>query len=93
MSSNRTNQTVDSNAILTNSYVSTIQLVTSVLTPCLEVSRIILSIVIFLLVHYSPLYRRTSFGIHIRCLAIYDAGRIAERFFYWFPPLTAFMIK
>jgi hypothetical protein len=75
------------------SFLSTIQLVTSVLTPFLELSRIVLSIITFLLVHYSPLYRTTSFGLHIRCLAIYDAGRIVERLFYWFPPLSLFMPK
>ncbi len=75
------------------SFLSTIQLVTSVLTPFLELSRIVLSIITFLLVHYSPLYRTTSFGLHIRCLAIYDACRVVERLFYWFPPLSLFMPK
>ena len=77
----------------TRSFLNTIQLVTSALTPFLELSRIILSVVTFLLVHYSPLYRTTSFGLHIRCLAIYDACRIIERLFYWFPPLSLFMPK
>ncbi len=75
------------------SFLSTIQLVTSVLTPILELSRIVLSIITFLLVHHSPLYRTTSFGLHIRCLAIYDACRVLERLFYWFPPLSLFMPK
>lgn len=76
-----------------DSFLNTIQLVTSVLTPFLELSRIFLSIITFLLVHYSPLYRTTSFGLHIRCLAIYDACRVIERLFYWFPPLSLFMPK
>jgi hypothetical protein len=94
MDSNRSNTTflnipIDSS----DSFLNTIQLVTSVLTPFLELSRIILSIITFLLVHYSPLYRTTSFGLHIRCLAIYDACRVVERLFYWFPPLSLFMPK
>lgn len=94
MISNTTNLTFRSNSILiTDSFLNTIQLVTSVLTPFLELSRIILSIITFLLVHYSTLYRTTSFGLHIRCLAIYDACRIIERLFYWFPPLSLFMPK
>jgi hypothetical protein len=76
-----------------DSFLNTIQLVTSVLTPFLELSRIVLSIITFLLIHYSPLYRTTSFGLHIRCLAIYDACRVVERLFYWFPPLSLFMPK
>ena len=73
------------------SFLSTIQLVTSVLTPILELLRVFLSIITFLLVHYSPLYRTTSFGLHIRCLAIYDGFRVVERLFYWFPPLSLIM--
>jgi len=75
------------------SFLSTMQLVTSVVTPIIELSRIILSIITFLLVHYSPLYRTTSFGLHMRCLAIYDGCRVIERLFYWFPPLSLFMPK
>jgi len=92
MDSNTSNTTFLNIPIDTSdSFLNTIQLVTSVLTPFLELSRIILSIITFLLVHYSPLYRTTSFGLHIRCLAIYDACRVVERLFYWFPPLSLFM--
>ena len=94
MDSNRTNLTSgDLLDMSPGSFLSTIQLVTSVLTPILELARILLSIITFLLVHYSPLYRTTSFGLHIRCLAIYDACRVMERLFYWFPPLSLFMPK
>jgi hypothetical protein len=62
-----------------DSFLTTVQLVISALTPFLELARIILSLITFLLVHYSPLYRTTSFGLHIRCLAIYDACRVFER--------------
>ncbi|UJR26648.1 hypothetical protein I4U23_007965 [Adineta vaga] len=92
---NRTNITYFNNEILllpqSGSFLSTIQLVTSTLTPFLELARIILSIFTFLLIHFSPLYRTTSFGLHIRCLAIYDGCRIIERLFYWFPPLSLFL--
>jgi hypothetical protein len=93
MDANTSNITFENNIpdISPGSFLNTIQLVTSVLTPILELSRIILSIITFLLVHYSPLYRTTSFGLHIRCLAIYDACRVVERLFYWFPPLSLFM--
>ena len=94
MATNGTNSTlVNSGAPVAQSFLNTIQLVTSALTPCLELARIILSIMTFLLVHYSPLYRTTSFGLHMRCLAIYDSCRIVERLIYWFPPLTLFMPK
>ena len=94
MDANRSNLTFSESSFgPPGSLLNTIQLITSVLTPCLELARIFLSIMTFLLVHYSPLYRTTSFGLHIRCLAIYDAGRIVERLFYWFPPLSLFMPK
>ena len=91
---NSTNSTTASAAALAaQSFLTTIQLVTSALTPCLELARIVLSIMTFLLVHYSPLYRTTAFGLHMRCLAIYDSCRILERLFYWFPPFALFMPK
>lgn len=92
MDSNRSNLTSGEFLnVSPDSFLSTIQLVTSVLTPILELARILLSIITFILVHYSPLYRTTSFGLHIRCLAIYDACRVMERLFYWFPPFSLFM--
>jgi hypothetical protein len=94
MDSNGSNFTYLSTQIASQgSFLSTIQLIINALTPCLELARIILSVITFLLVHYSPLYRATSFGLHIRCLAIYDACRVVERLFYWFPPLSLFMPK
>ena len=91
---NYTNATgPDTQASASTSFLNTIQLLTSALTPVLELARIFLSVITFVLVHYSPLYRTTSFGLHIRCLAIYDACRIVERLFYWFPPLSLFLPK
>ncbi|CAF1010876.1 unnamed protein product [Adineta steineri] len=89
--SNITNSS--SQIILSESFLNTMRLVTDALTPILQLSRIAFSIVTFLLVHFSPLYRTTSFGLHIRCLAVYDGCRIIERLFYWFPPLSFFMPK
>ncbi|CAF0766034.1 unnamed protein product [Adineta ricciae] len=91
---NLTGTLVDNQPLLlpqAGSFLSTTQLVISTLSPFLELARIILSIITFLLVHFSPLYRTTSFGLHIRCLAVYEACRIIERLFYWFPPLSLFM--
>ena len=91
---NLTGNLVDNQPLLlpqVGSFLSTTQLVISTLSPFLELARIILSIITFLLVHFSPLYRTTSFGLHIRCLAVYEACRIIERLFYWFPPLSLFM--
>ena len=94
MNSNRSNITfLHLQTLPSDSFLNLIQLIISALTPCLELARIFLSIITFLLVHYSPLYRTTSFGVHIRCLAIYDGCRIIERLFYWFPPLSLFMPK
>lgn len=89
--SNTSDSSLSSTATL--SLLNTMQLLTSALTPGLELARIFFSVFIFILVHFSPLYRKTSFGFHMRCFAIYDACRISERLFYWFPPLSLFMIK
>ncbi|CAF0860751.1 unnamed protein product [Didymodactylos carnosus] len=74
-------------------FVDTVKSVTESITPLLELARVFLSIITFILVHFSHLYRYTSFGLHIRFLAIYDACRVFERLFYWFPPLSLFIVK